>query len=40
MNIVRVDLGGEHISILGDIEERMIDLLSIGYVPCCLLELL
>jgi hypothetical protein len=40
VNIVRVDLGDEHSSILGDIEERLLDLLSIGYVAFCLLELL
>jgi hypothetical protein len=40
VNIVTAYLGDEHSSILGDIEKRLLDLLSIGYVAFCLLELL
>jgi hypothetical protein len=40
VNIVRVNLGDERISILGDIEDRLLDLLLIGCVAFCLLELL
>jgi hypothetical protein len=40
VNILIVELGDKHSSILGDIEERLLDLLSIGYVVFCLLELL
>jgi hypothetical protein len=40
VNIARIDLGDEHSLILGDIEESLLNLLSIGYVVFCLLELI